>query len=330
MVAEPDSVKLIRILETGTEFVVVLKLGDDSDVWARTFKALNEAQHYADVCASMLNGEDIDYSDPLIDDNDFASDEGNETEMISGQTDADSWDDWDDDPVQADEASATAKPSSTSDEDDSWDDWDDDSEPASNASPKGKEASDAAEADSWDDWDDDSEPAAETPSIANPSSATAEADSWDDWDDDSEPAAKASSTTDSSSAMAEADSWDDWDDDSEPVEKSPTAKVEDDSWDDWDDDSEPEQISKSPSKKKTDSLGKETEKNTVKADIQQSESEGQNSTKGSDGNDTSPKRRRRSANRRAALSFTPVDEDSDAWSPEWGDDSAEDWHDEEH
>ena len=36
MVAEPDSVKLIRILQTGTEFVVVLKLGDDSDVMART------------------------------------------------------------------------------------------------------------------------------------------------------------------------------------------------------------------------------------------------------------------------------------------------------
>ena len=276
MVAEPDSVKLIRILQTGTEFVVVLKLGDDSDVMARTFDTLNAAEHYADVCASILNGESVEYTEPNQDHEEGEAVSSNNTEanMNNGQDDADS--------------------------------WDDDSEPQT-------EASALPDEDSWDDWDDDSEPQAET-------SATPDEDSWDDWDDDSEPKAE-------TPAVPEEDSWDL---DSEPEATNPLGTDDADSWDDWDDDSdEPEQAAKPKSDSTSGQSGQEAKKNTVKADIQQAEAEkGQSTTKDKADEAQPKKKRRRSAKRREALSFTPVDEDSDAWSPEWGDDSAEDWHDE--
>ena len=245
MVAEPDTVKLIRILPTETEFVVVLKLGDDTDVWARTFSKQEDASAYADVCAAMLNGEDVEYIDP---------EHAEQTRVES-----------------ADELSEEADMDGGNDEADSWDDWDDDSTPEPEPEPK-----EEAEADSWDDWDDDSTPEPE------PKKEEAEADSWDDWDDDSTP-------------------------EPEPKPKKTASK----------------------SKKGTSEKGKT--KNTVKADIQQAEDEVETTSskkgKTDSGKKALARKRRRSTKRREALSFTPVDEDSDAWSPEWGDDSAEDWHD---
>ena len=75
--------------------MVVLKLGDDSDVMARTFDTLNAAEHYADVCASILNSESVEYTEPNQDHEEGEAVSSNNTEanMNNGQDDADSWDD---------------------------------------------------------------------------------------------------------------------------------------------------------------------------------------------------------------------------------------------
>lgn len=258
MVAEPDAVKLIKVVESPTGHVVVLKLGDDSDVWARTFDTKEAAIHYADVCSSLLNGEDVEYTE---------QDSSPEAE-VSGQDEADSWDD-DSDWGDEEATPAPAAPSKSVESD--VDSWDDDS-----------------------DWGDEDE----TPAPAPASKAVdSEADSWDELSD-----------------------WGDEDETSTPVVAPKAAEPEADSWDDdsdWDDDPKPEKKSATKSK----SQPSPKSKNKVKAEIKQQKSGIQ------EDKDTSKTKSPRASKAREALSFTPVDDDSDAWSPEWGDDSAEDWHD---
>ena len=60
----PGSIKLIKVLpnqtQSSTEYIVIIKLDDDSELMVNTFKSEQKAFSFADQCADAINAAEND------------------------------------------------------------------------------------------------------------------------------------------------------------------------------------------------------------------------------------------------------------------------------